>query len=328
MIKYFIATDLHLYHKMNARYDYFKECESVVEDILKTLEENKSTTGDNILILAGDVVHQKLTYSKDFTRVNDLISRLIEPFDKTYLNIGNHEITYQANNPILKRIKNINHPKIDKIRKSFLGEKEDVCVVDRISYDNVNIDFYPYGAEQIVKEPNKITIAIGHGSYINDNLSNYLREEGFHVPKRTALIENPDFLFTGHEHTVIANHKNGNTNIYNLGSLMRTNVREVRDNDRKRIIPVIEIENDNLVDIKYPSIYLPLRSSVINEEKVIKDREKYKKQKERKIKINRHLNLSNNLDDSLIKVRDFLYDKYGESGSAIYDGIIKKEETK
>lgn len=326
-IIYIVLTDLHLYTKLNARYDYFSEMEAILDQIVHLVNGVREPEYKIVVIFAGDVVHRSLPYTKDYMKVHNQIARFLKHFDESYINFGNHEITYQANNPVLSFISKINHPTFKAIRKSSLGDLDLIKAVDRISHEDFNIDFYHYGSQGIMPDTSKETYAIAHGTILNQDEERFVKEAGGYVHGYDILQVQPNVIFTGHEHTIVSTKmiNNGRTEVINMGSLGRTSVTEVRDDFNKRLIPVIKVTDNKFDNRSNLVIELHPRASIVDEEKVLTDKTRYKKTKLNKRALQHNLSVNITIEDLFGEIEDELTSEFGKAGKNFFKMMFEED---
>src|SRR5690606_4256580 len=91
-----------------------------------------------------------------------------------------------------------------------------------------------------------------------------------------------DYIFCGDQHMAYEQWYLGKTKVYNLSTLGRTNINEIDDSFRERMIPVIISENNKFKEVVDEPIVLHKRSTIVDESLVEVNREKYLHTKDRK----------------------------------------------
>jgi len=230
-----VVPDLHFSsHKQN-RFNYYGECLDVIEQIHDI--NNRAIADEKFLISLGDIVDRGKSIVGLYNKVSQLIKLLIESFDATYITLGNHEKTYHADNPIFSFIQSFDTEALRGWKAKPESLTPEIIVTDRLGFEDVEFVFRPYGTS-VDKVSDKIGILFMH-----DNL--YPSEARTLVPyvkhNYAQSIEEFDFVFNGHLHSIRTPWNLGNTQIHNLGSLLRTKSDEVSDTDLIRLIPVIYI---------------------------------------------------------------------------------------
>ena len=284
-LAHFNIPDIHAYHSLANRFDYNAEIIAIIERLGRLVKKYKMQGYTCISLLNGDVAHRGS--SKD--TLNDYafqaIKYLLSFFDDNYLNLGNHEFSYYKNNPIFKFIRQIEDGRVLRhyphIKCSSLTE--DLKVVQRLEYEDFEIVFTPYGFTP-VRGNKPISHLVMHDDLVSDHAYNKLISEMPEYRMRRKFLEANkfDYVYCGHSHLIRETWTQGNTTIYNLASLGRSNVTEINDAQRQRIIPVILSENGYFKEVVEETITLHKRQDVVDEDKLQKSREAYEKAKDRK----------------------------------------------
>jgi len=273
---YIVVPDLHFNsHKQN-RFNYYKECLDVINDIHFI---NSSIKADKKhLISLDDMVDRGKSISNLYDRVVQLIKYLIEPFDEIYITLGNHSRTYHIDNPLFSFIQSFDTAALNGWKAKPVSLTKDIIVTDRIEFENVEFVFRPYGTA-VDKLSDKMGVLFMHDNLYPpeaDGMLPYVKHKYMHP------LEKFDFVFNGHLHTIRTVWNIGSTQIHNLGSLLRTQSDEVSDTDLIRLIPVIYITDGNFETINMERITLPPREEVYKEEAYQEQRLNYELSKERK----------------------------------------------
>lgn len=314
-IAHFNIPDLHAFHSLANRIDYNSEILSIVQRLGLMVTKYKQEGYQCIALLNGDVAHRGSTKDTLNDYASQIIKLLISYFDETYLNFGNHEFTYYKNNPILKFIRDIEDPRIRKFYPHIVGTSltPDIKVVPELTYTDIGIGFTPYG---MVPAPiqKKYRHMVMHDDLMSDNALNRLTFEmpEYKIHRRVLMPDEYDYVYCGHAHLVCEQWNMGETLIYNMASLGRSNAAEVRDDMRHRIIPVIVVEDGYFKEVIEEPLTLHKRVDVIDEEKLLKSQLAYQATKARKetresLTINQSVNpLEALMDDVHLSENPFL----------------------
>jgi len=273
---YIVVSDLHFNsHKQN-RFNYYQECLDVIEDIHRI---NKNIQADKkYLISLDDMVDRGKPTSSLYDKVVQLIKYLLEPFDGSYIALGNHSRTYHVDNPLFSFIQSFDTPALNHWKAKPVSLTKDIIVTDRLEFEDVEFVFRPYGTA-VDKISEKMGILFMHDDLYPpgvDRLVPYVKH------RYTHPLEKFDFVFNGHLHSIRTVWSMGRTQIHNLGSLLRTKSEEVMDTDLVRMVPVIYIDGGYFETIRMETITLPPREAVYKEEAYQEQHEVYEMQKERK----------------------------------------------
>lgn len=284
-IAHFNIPDLHIFHKLANRYDYNAEIISIIERVGLTVSRYRSQGYKCISLLNGDVAHKGSArdHLNDYSTQG--IKLLLSFFDENYLNMGNHEFSYYKNNPIFKFIKNIEDRRItlNYPHLNCSSLVDDLRVVPILEYEDFEIVFTPYKYLP-VRGTKKISHLVMHDDLVSNHAFNKLSTEmPEYKMKRVFVGEGEfDYIYCGHSHMIRETWEHGSTTVYNLSSLGRSNVNEVNDDFRHRIIPVIISEGGYFKEVVEEVITLHKRADIVDEEKLEKSRLVYKNTKERK----------------------------------------------
>ena len=272
-----ILPDLHLNNKKNHRYRYDLECYSVIDKIHYFVEQEREHCDKLYAISLGDLVDGSKSSRREYTMVQQQLKLLIEPFDKFYLTIGNHEISYSTNNPIYSFIKLIENEEII-VRYPHLVPESSVNQIFTPKYIELENLEIVLGVWKIIPKPktNKPAILMWHGNYLSKSGIDKIK-----IFKQFEFVQ--DFIdfcdwthvFIGHEHTVVDKYNIGSTIVYNLGSLLRTGCDQVIDQESLRIIPILRTLNGNFDSIIYKEFKLHERNQIVDEISYRKSQEVY-----------------------------------------------------
>jgi len=284
-IAHFNIPDVHAYHSLANRYDYNAEIISIIERLGRTVQKYKMQGYTCISLLNGDVAHRGSTKDTLNDYAFQAIKLLLSYFDENYLNMGNHEFSYYKNNPIFKFIREIEDERIvssyPHLKCSSLTQ--DLRVVPILEYEDFEIIFTPYGfrPERGEKEFSHLVM---HDDLVSDHAYNKLTTEmpEYRMKRKFIKPDVYDYIYCGHSHLIRETWAHGTTTVYNLSSLGRSNVNEVNDSFRHRIIPVILSEDGYFKEVVEESLTLHKREDVIDEVKLEKSREAYQASKDRK----------------------------------------------
>lgn len=284
-LAHFNIPDLHVFHSLANRFDYYSEILSIVERVGRVVSKYKQQGYTCISLLNGDVAHKGSPKDSLNNYAVQAIKLLLSYFDENYLNLGNHEFSYYKNNPIFTFIKEIEDPRVranyPHIKCSSLVE--DLRVIPMLEYEDFEIVFTPY--KYLPIRGNKpISHLVMHDDLLSNHSHNRLSTE---MPeyqiKRVFVNENEfDYIYCGHSHRIRETWQHGNTTIYNMSSLGRSNVNEIDDSFRHRIIPVIISEDGYFKEVVDEALTLHKREDVVDETKLEKSRLLYQNTKERK----------------------------------------------
>ena len=325
---YLLVTDLHKSPRTPAnRKNYPKEIKVVENKIDELINQYKSKGYSVNLIWLGDIFHR--SYRSPDVSMSDKsdIALLCSKADKCYSVLGNHEETYEKDNPFWHLVKNIKSNKLTNIMSYRnwrpKGTMAFIDIVDRIEDGEVEFLFNHYSTDIIVPTPNKVSIGLFHKPIVfreilddakNNNRKMFeLSEEEMISEYNYTYLNDDNYLngyqicYFGHNHLLYGNWNNNGVRYCYLGSLGRTNHIEVQNDFLERTIPAVIVENGKLEDICEHKFTLPNREECVKEEVVIKNKVLYESNKERR-KIKEYKGYS---DDPIKNIKDsFLGNEY------------------
>ena len=284
-LAHFNIPDIHAYHSLANRYDYNAEVIAIIERIGRLVQKYKMQGYTCISLLNGDVAHRGSAKDTLNDYASQAIKLLLSFFDENYLNLGNHEFSYYKNNPIFKFIHEIEDDRVSRHYPHIKGSSlvEDLKVVPKVEYEDFEIVFTPYGFTPIRGEK-PISHLVMHDDLVSDHAYNKLTTQMPEYRMKRKFLDASlfDYVYCGHSHLICETWRHGETTVYNMASLGRSNVTEVDDSNRRRIIPVILSENGYFKEVVDESISLHKREDVVDEVKLEKSREAYQQAKDRK----------------------------------------------
>lgn len=322
-IAHFNIADMHLFHTLANRVDFLGEGLAIIDYIGSLVDRYKRQGYTCVSLLNGDVAHKGSATDSKNDPVAQAIKLLLSFFDENYLNIGNHEITYHKNNPIYKFIDSIEDERVirrhPQIRTSSL--LRDLRVVPILEYNDFEIVFTPYG-EYPERGTREKSILVMHDDLLSAHARNKLASEMpmYKIKPYGIPDETFDYVFCGHNHMVLEKWESGSTQIYNLASLGRSNVKEVDDSFRQRIIPIILSEDGNFSKIAEESITLHPRCDIVSEQEVEESKSKYEVQKDR-AEVRKQLAISSTTNP--LEALEIDIEASGNNELSIMFGILK-----
>lgn len=333
---YLITSDLHKSGKNKAnRINYVKEVE-YVEDKLIEIANSYRNQGFNVIRLSlGD------EFDTSYREVNTAMIHLTESirlskkFNKTYVTVGNHELTYYKNNPFWYLVNRIDSTSIQKSRKTGWvpkGVTTNLNVVDRLVDGEVEFLFNHYGSGIRLADPNFKTIGLFHQDVVFRNVldeaknkygnifeldeDTMVKKHNYVYLDNNSVLKDYQKCYYGHHHMLYGRWEDEDNTEHNyLASLGRTTHREVRDDFLERNVPVVLVEDGILTDVQDNYFNLMSRELCVKEELVKIAEEKYERSKE--VQAIKKYNGSS--DDPLKNVKDSLNDS---TMSFIIDCIV------
>lgn len=302
---YLIVTDYHRYFDMstNSRKHYRKEIEHVDNHLFEIAQKYKDKGYNIIFLFLGDIYHRQYNNSTDAVIDNNFCIYLRDTFGKCYSVLGNHEITYNKNNPFYTLFSTINSKKICELGDKTIKPKGIISVidvVDQITDGDVVFHFNHYGCSDNLPIPGKINIGLYHKEYVSReiitdmehtyNTDNWITE--YKALDRDSVFRGYQYCFLGHLHKVYGKYmikyddSPDTVLVQYLASLGRPNHTQVMDNFLERNIPVVLVENGHFLGIEDNFFNLLPRAECIDERIVELHQQSYKRMKEKQKSIN------------------------------------------
>lgn len=275
MKRVFIIPEPHLWDKsFKNRIDYPEE----IFDYLSTITETiSSLNGDKIIIFPGDVFHRPFTVVERMTQILNLFCDLNELTDgNVYSVVGNHELSYPKCNPFWMLCED-NTDRFIQFRNlpAYGSFAQGIKVVDSLAVGNLLFIFGHYGRTDFDLNllSNQDCVLISHNSIIEKSINEIISErykrntnlsyanDVYHLLSSQAIpiTSQLKYVFVGHLHTAYSDFlvdekvESVQLKFYlrYMGSLGRTSVEQVRDDDLIRTIPQFIIENDSYTYVPF-----------------------------------------------------------------------------
>jgi len=279
---FLILADFHANNYKRNRYDYSAEVYSVADKIHQIAEKERVfTKGEVNAISAGDIVDKSKKSREQYTKVYNQIKYLIKPFDKFYLVFGNHEMTYSRDNPIYAFMKDIQNKQFISLNKKVRPEGlwNEVLTPERISMNGTDILLQSWKTHPELTQSHGIIVM--HDDLVSDSA---ITQNAMFIKERYDVsTQGITHIFSGHVHTVVEEWYYKGAKVYNLGSLLRTNVNEVEDDYRTRYIPILRFDGDgHFSEVVLEQFKLHSRENVVDEIAYQKSHEKTRESMQRK----------------------------------------------
>lgn len=290
-IAWLLISDLHLYYKnMASRNDYVKEMRKVREDLEKIAIWYKSQGFEKVnMLLLGDVFHR--SYQSTFNTGYDIMFFVMwkDYLGDIYSVVGNHELHYYTSNPFFTLVSEIESKKVRNNQSDVWtpqGLLPIIRIPDRVEDGEVLFHFNHYGTEIEKPVDGKVNIGLFHQEIIDYRIVQEMEAllEGKVWANTTEFetykgLDGYQYCFFGHIHKAYGVFKGGDTYLYYLASLGRTNVTEVNDVFLERCVPAVLTEDGIFKGVEENKIWLPARSESVREEVAMEAkeaRERYK----------------------------------------------------
>ena len=292
---YLVITDLHWYYKnLRSHFDYVAENMYVLKKIEEIALRYKQNGYSVKFLTLGDLFHQGYSDTFSAVRDNNVFIKLHDEFGEIYSVVGNHELSYYRNNPFYTLVKDIKSKKLQGIINKVwqpVGVKSVIDVVDRLDDGNVHFYFNHNSTPITTPDTDGVNIGLFHTDLISDQIKKRAEAVlGSEIFGNTLDVEGSGvfsgykYCFLGHMHQVYGTFlTDSGTYLCYLGSLGRTNVKEVNDNFLERDIPAILVSDGELEKVESNKFDLMSRADCINESLVEIYEEQYEQIKEKQI---------------------------------------------
>ncbi len=311
MSKVLVIPELHIWDKnMVGRIDYVGEISSYMSRIRDEVTELCLSNEDVYVIFPGDLFHRSYVNMSSFVFAVDWcqsISNLTH--HKLYSVIGNHELTFYKDNPFwLMADSTSEYYQQYKLLAGYNTIKDCIKVVDELVVDNTLFVFGHYRRDNYTYDYETYDDVqfISHNPVMDLEMCNVLtnsygRNPDFDHCKYVSVrdtnslpvSEKLSHVYFGHMHTA---HSRFNLEerlagcfvscqLRYMGSLGRTNCRDVKDDDCDRELALIDTLDHSVTDIPFELIP---RDKCVQEDIVAHNHAKYDKGK-----AIRHLKSSN-----------------------------------
>lgn len=257
---YLLITDLHLANNKENRINYLNEIMSAISQIASIADKYKSKEYTVNCILMGDVFDGSFTSPEISMSLLELLKLLLSLFDKSYSLIGNHEISYQRNNPFWYMISRIDDEEVFSVKRVIQpkGMFNYFDVPDTIIDGNVTFYFNHFGIPPKTATGDGIKIGLFHQNIGSTSLGKMWG--GFDDVEKVSYIQSYNYSFIGHLHTIKGSYwidPNHKCKVEWLGSIGRTSTNELFDGNYEVNVPAILIKDGEFKTIEDNLITLP-----------------------------------------------------------------------
>lgn len=292
----FIVPDLHLWDKsFKNRIDYPGEVYAYITSLAEMMRAYKNDTC--YLIFAGDIFHRNYSSVEGMTEVLNLFVELNRITNgNVYSVVGNHETSYPHCNPFWMMAKDhTSRFEAFKHVAAYGRFSPGIHIVDSLTVGELQFIFGHYGRDNYedVDVGDTDLVLITHNAitestiettlenkYHRDPMTKYLRTTSLCSSTALPLTHKLKYVFVGHMHTMysdflvdeIVDRVHLHFYLRYLGSLGRTSIGEIKDNDLDRTIPHFVIADKG--EYTYEPISLTLEPSAnILKQQVVEDNE-------------------------------------------------------
>lgn len=298
----FIIPEPHIWDKsFKSRINYPDEILDYFDELIHTMS---TYDGEKIIIFPGDVFHRSFTSVDNMTKVLNLFCELNKLTDgNVYSVVGNHELSYPKCNPFWMLCEDSTNRFTEfKGLPAYNSFAQGIKVRDSLAIGNLLFVFGHYGLTDFKFElrDNQDCVLITHNTIIEDDIravitNKYNRElfldfsagaSKLRSSKTIPLTPQLKYVFIGHMHTAYSDFLVEESieevpmkfYLRYLGSMGRTSITEVNDNDLIRTIPCFAVGDNSYTYIPF-EINLKPYSSVVKQQIVEENRSRYASQK-------------------------------------------------
>ena len=226
----------------------------------------------------GDAIDHSENTPMGYEMVRSAYEYLISKYKNVYFEFGNHEQSSAKNNPIYSFMAEIAHQGIVQnyprcIPLSFVDK---IQTPEILEFTDFRMVFRAHGTFTNAPDRNKINILFLHDDYLSVRGIEQTFEEGHGISNTHIPPDLYDYIFVGHNHTVLEKWMDGRTEVWNLASLGRSSTKdaELNDNFRVRWIPYILMdENQRFKGIVKDDLVLQARAEIVNEVEIKKNKQ-------------------------------------------------------
>ena len=318
---YIIISDLHAsYKNKDSRYNYPKEIDYVVSEIIKLGLNYKNRGYDVVLIFLGDIADNSYKDQTQAILLNNIFVKFKDLFFRVCSVIGNHELSYYKDNPFWTLMSKISSNKVKGILNrtwQARGLLQLIDVPDVIEDGEVVFHFNHYSTGIARPYGNKINIGLFHQDITSKAIVEDMKlNKGLDVFEgnpiyfdKTNALYGYDYAFIGHNHklygqwTYIDDDTNFKTEIYHLASLGRPNHTEVSNNFLERNLPAILVEDGKFIGVEDNKFNLMSREETVKELVIQQKQEVYQENKQKNLMITYNSNTDNpisNIESMLV----------------------------
>lgn len=282
----FIIPEPHIWDKnFKNRNGYPAEISGYLQEIIDHIQ---ALDGEKIVIFPGDIFHQGFTSVSGMTRALNFFVTLNKITQgNVYSVVGNHELTYVNNNPFWMMAEDYTSRFTEQKSYAAYGIfRPGIKIKDELIIGKLKFIFGHYGRTDYKVIPGKEDLVlISHNSLIESTIEATMKDkykrdlptEYMRVTRLTSSAAIPltsilKYVFVGHMHTMYSQFlvDDDSSGIHlkfrlrYLGSLGRTSIREIDNNDLVRTIPQFVVENDGTYTYDPFNIQLQTYEQVID----------------------------------------------------------------
>lgn len=257
---YLVLTDLHLDFQKANRIDYFGEIIDALSQVMSIANKYREQGYTVTLLLLGDVFDGSVSNPSEAMHATEIFRFFCTQFSKVYSVVGNHEITYAKDNPFWFLVNSVDDIELSGIRRYIQprGMNNTISVPSQVVDGEVAFYFNHYGIPAKVPNEGSIRIGLFHQNVGSNDICKMWGT--FDDVEEAAYVQAYNYSFFGHMHLArgeyFLNESHTCKGIW-LGTIGRTKVTEVLDENLDVTVPVIIVEDG--VFKEYAREYVHLR---------------------------------------------------------------------
>lgn len=257
---YLLVTDLHADVEKANRLNYFGEILTAMQDILNIAESYKQKGYSVRLMFLGDVFDAGSSNPADAMQLMEVFYFFTSVFDKVWSVVGNHEISYAANNPFWYLVAEMQDESLSTVRRYIQprGLTSRIVVPDRVVDGDTVFYFNHYGTPAKVPDSGKVKIGLFHQNVGSNDICKMWGT--FDDVEEASYIQGYNYCFFGHMHLARGEYWLNEAHTCKgewLATIGRTKVDEIQDDFLDINIPAILIADGRFVSIE--SNYITLK---------------------------------------------------------------------
>ena len=302
---FIIVTDLHLWSKNIAnRKNYTKECiynMTQLQIVVKKVLQKKKPSQKVYIVFLGDVFHHGEPSPTEYNNWVQVFTVLRALVNGMFAVVGNHEITYEVDNPFWGLVSEIKSPQLLRRGLQPKGSLPIINLVDHIDVFDTRLHFNHFNTNIYDVVPTE-NILFAHNYWATEGiLKSYEKQLDEKALKRyskgsiiteTSPIRFFKHCFFGHNHLIYGDFQVGwksdiydDTQLHYLGSFGLTKRNEVLKSGGYRKFAILTV-NQNGSSLEFEEVKLIGSRDVLDRETIAEIESIKKLEEEIEIEIN------------------------------------------
>lgn len=288
---YLLITDLHLDVSKDNRFNYLSEILDAMQQVMEIASAyREKVDGKLVAMLLGDVFDGSSNVPGESMMLLEIMKYFLSVFDQAYAVVGNHEITYQRDNPFWYMASSIEDADLLQYRRAIQpkGITEYFTIPSTVSDGEVVFYFNHYGIQAKAAPEGTWRIGLFHQNVGSNDICKMWGT--FDNVEQAAYVQSYTHCFFGHMHMAKGAYWLNEEHTCKgewLGSLGRTSVTEIAEGTRDVNVPAVIIEDGKLVAIEDNPVALKSFEECVNVQTYEASKKTREELKARKIEIQR-----------------------------------------